>query len=46
MGYIDEEDSVSDGTRLSLKSHGLTYDLLPCAPDRIALQWDNDLQGL
>jgi hypothetical protein len=46
MGYIDEEDLVSDGTRLSLKSYRLAHDLLPCPPDRIALQWDVDLQGL
>jgi hypothetical protein len=46
MGDIDKEDSVSDGTGLGLKSNGFSHDLLPRTPDRIALQWDIDLQGL
>jgi hypothetical protein len=37
MGDIDEEDTVSNGTRLSLKGDGLSHDLLPCAEDGIVL---------
>jgi hypothetical protein len=43
MGDIDEEDLVSDGTRLGVKSDRFAYDLLPGTPNRIALHRDIDL---
>jgi hypothetical protein len=46
MGNINEKDSISDGTRLRMKSQGVAYNLFPGAKDGISLQGDIDLQVL
>jgi len=46
MGNINEKDSISDGTRLRMKSQGIAHNLFPGAKDGISLQWDIDLERL